>query len=84
MYTYSKEEVFSRVSDVLVNTFEIERESIALDARLGDDLDIDSIDAIDLLAELKDYIGRKVEPEDFNEVTTLGDVVDVIERMACN
>ena len=54
-----KEAIFDHVANTLSELFEIERSEINLQSHLGDDLDIDSIDAIDLVVELKKYIGKK-------------------------
>ena len=50
-------------------------------AHLYDDLDIDSIDAVDLIVRLKELTGRKVSPEEFKAVRTVADVVDAIENL---
>jgi acyl carrier protein len=50
-------------------------------ARLGEDLEIDSIDAVDLIERVRRVIGRKVSPEDFRSVRTVGDLVAAIERL---
>jgi acyl carrier protein len=58
------------------------RVRITPDARLGEDLEIDSIDAVDLIERVRRVIGRKVTPEDFRSVRTVGDLVQAIERLA--
>lgn len=78
---HTKDEIFSRIQAILVDLFEIEPDAVTLDASLVDDLDIDSIDAVDLLAELKDFTHKKVDPDDFKSVRTLADVVSVVEKM---
>ena len=61
--TITKAEIFSQLQTTLHDTFEIEPEKITLEARLLDDLEIDSIDAIDLLVQLKPMLGkRKIDP----------------------
>lgn len=79
--SHTKEEIFGRIKAILVDLFEIDEAAVTLDASLVDDLDIDSIDAVDLLAELKDYTHNKVDPDDFKSVHTLADVVGVVEKM---
>lgn len=71
----SREEIFTCLKQLLVEHFELPEESIALDARLYDDLDIDSIDAVDLIVELKSITGKKLDPKSFKEVRTVEDVV---------
>ncbi len=79
---YSKEDIFTRIGELLEAQFEVEAANITLEARLYDDLDIDSIDAIDLMIELKEFTVTKIKPEDFKDVETLSDVVDVVYRMS--
>lgn len=77
----NREELYEKLVDVLTRTFDIERERISLDARLGEDLDIDSIDAVDLLVELKQITGVRLQPEAFKSVRTLRDVVDAVANL---
>lgn len=74
----SREEVYSKVVDILTDLFEIDRNAILPESRLYEELDIDSIDAVDLLVELKTYTGKKVAPEDFKSVRTVTDIVDSV------
>lgn len=74
----NRDELYEKLVDVLTRTFDIERERISLDARLGEDLDIDSIDAVDLLVELKHITGVRLQPEAFKSVRTLRDVIDAL------
>ncbi|MFA7555559.1 MAG: acyl carrier protein [Spongiibacteraceae bacterium] len=73
-----KDLIFSRVSEILQETFEIDAADITLEANLYEELDLDSIDAIDLVVKIQDITGRKVKPEDFKAARTIGDVVDII------
>ena len=78
----SEQRIDEILSEILVNDFEIPAEKIALDARLYEDFDIDSIDAVDMIVQLKPHLGnRRVTPQDFKTVRTLGDVVTVIARV---
>ncbi|WP_051101769.1 acyl carrier protein [Solimonas variicoloris] len=77
----SHNEIFEHVKAQLIELFEIEPAKIRLDAQLYQDLEIDSIDAIDLILRLKDYTGKKVKPEDFKSVRTVGDVVSAVETL---
>jgi acyl carrier protein len=75
------EQVFAHVRGLLVELFEVEPARITMDARLAQDLEIDSIDAIDLILKLKDYTGRKIKPEEFKHVRTVGDVVATVQAI---
>lgn len=78
----SEQRIYEILSEILVNDFEIPAEKIDLDARLYEDFDIDSIDAVDMIVQLKPHLGnRRVTPQDFKTVRTLGDVVTVIARV---
>ena len=62
---HSEEEIYQRMRKALIDVFEIPGERISMDAHLADDLDIDRIDAVDLIAELRELLPRKVDPEEF-------------------
>jgi acyl carrier protein len=74
----TRDELYAKLVEVLERTFDIEPERIHLDAKLGEDLDIDSIDAVDLLVELKQITGVRLQPEAFKSVRTLRDVLDAL------
>ncbi len=75
------QEIFSRLRDLLVELFEIEPAKVTLEANLYKDLDIDSIDAVDLIIKLKEITGRRIQPEAFKQVRTVGDVVNVVHGL---
>ncbi|MEW6168184.1 MAG: acyl carrier protein [Pseudomonadota bacterium] len=81
MSTPTKDEIFERVKTLLVELFEVDPAKVAPEAQLYDDLEVDSIDAIDLILQLKDYTGKKVRPEDFKHVRTVGDVVEAVQSL---
>lgn len=76
----SREEIFSGLCDALVELFELDRERITPDADLYTDLEIDSIDAIDLIDHIKRQTGRKLAADDFRSVRTVQDVVEAVWR----
>ncbi len=75
---FSKEQIFAQLQDILNNLFEIDKDDVTLDSTLYEDLDLDSIDAVDLVVQLQSFTGRKFKPEEFKSVRTVGDVVDTI------
>ncbi len=77
----NKEEIYLKVVSVFEKLFEIEAQQITLEANLYQDLDIDSIDAVDLVVELKKMTGKKISPEDFKTVRTVQDVVDQVYKL---
>jgi len=66
---------------VLVEEFDIDAADILPEAKIYEDLDIDSIDAIDLIVRLKEITGKKIPPERFKEVRTIGDIVEVLNSL---
>ncbi len=76
----SKDDILVQLRKILNELFEIPDEDITLDAQLYDDLDLDSIDAVDLIVHLQSMTGRKFNPEEFKAVRSVQDVVDVIHK----
>jgi acyl carrier protein len=74
-------EILSAVVQVLHETFGIDRERIVPEADLYADLDIDSIDAIDLLVKLQKLTGKRLSPEAFKHVRKIKDVVAAIHQL---
>lgn len=72
----NREQIMTELTRVLVEMFEVDEEDVVPEARLYEDLDIDSIDAIDMVIRLKEITGKKVSPEDFKSVRTVEDVVE--------
>lgn len=79
--TPTSTEVFEHLNKTLVELFDVDPDSITPEARLYEDLDIDSIDAVDMVVELKRFTGRRIDPEDFKSVRTVQDVVDAVDRL---
>lgn len=74
-----RDEIYTRLVDVLEELFEIDRSEITPEKNLYEDLDIDSIDAVDMMIKLKDLTGQRLEPDDFKSVRTVQDVVESLE-----
>jgi len=74
----TKDEVFQKFQDILVTEFEIDRESITPNTKLYEDLELDSIDAVDLMVKMKEYLEGKIEPEQFKKAITVQDVIDIL------
>ncbi len=75
---------FDPLKTILVDTFEIDADDITPEANLYEDLDIDSIDAVDLVVQLREMTGKKIKPEDFKSVRTVQDVLDAIDQLLAN
>lgn len=76
-----REEIFDQLKQVLIELFEFDENTVVLDADLYEDLDIDSIDAVDLMVKLKEITGRKLDPEAFKQVRSVGDIVDALSEL---
>ncbi|HET7922119.1 MAG TPA: acyl carrier protein [Gammaproteobacteria bacterium] len=76
-----KQDIFQTLKDTLVEQFELDPAKITPEARLYEDLDLDSIDAVDMIIKLQELTGCKVSPEDFKEVRTVADVERVIGKL---
>ena len=79
---YTEQELFDEIVRVMGELFEIDPSTVTRESRLVEDLDLDSIDAVDMIVHLQNMIGRRIKPEAFKSVRTVGDVIDVIVTMA--
>lgn len=79
MQTY--DEILERIRATLVELFALPGEAIQPQARLFHDLQIDSIDVVDLMDHVRRYTGKKVSAEDFRSVRTVDDLVLVVQRL---
>ena len=77
----SREEVYQNVVNVLHEMFELDRSRLTMDAKLFTDLDIDSIDAIDLVVKLNEITGKRIQPEMFKSVRTIEDIVNALHAL---
>lgn len=76
-----KDEMFARISDILISQFDVDETTISMDANLYEELEIDSIDAIDLLVQMKEFTGKKIAPETFKDVRTIRDVMNALSKL---
>ncbi|UKY35204.1 acyl carrier protein [Pantoea dispersa] len=77
----NKQEIYQEVATLLTTLFEIDPDEIHPDARLYEDLELDSIDAVDMVVHLQKRTGRKIKPEAFRAVRTVQDVVDAVDQL---
>jgi len=77
---FSKDELYEEIRRELTTLFDLRPEQITLNARLKEDLDLDSIDAVDLIVRLQDLTKTRIKPEQFKAVRTVADVLDAVER----
>ncbi|MDD5868973.1 MAG: acyl carrier protein [Succinatimonas sp.] len=77
----TKEEILKKIQEMLAQLFDLDPEEIKPESKLFEELELDSIDAVDLVVKLQKQIGKKIMPEDFKQVRTVQDVVDVVDRL---
>ncbi len=76
----SRQEVERKIVDMMVQTFELEPEAVTMQAHLYEDLELDSIDALDMVVKLQELMPHRVKEEEMRGLRTVGDVVDLVMR----
>lgn len=74
----SKEDIFNELKTILVNDLEIPEAEIKESSNLFTDLDLDSIDAVDIAVRMQRYTDKKLPPEEFKKIQTIDDVVNAV------
>lgn len=74
-------EILERIRAIFSENFAIDPARVTPEAHLFDDLDLDSIDAVDLAIKLQEMTGRRIKPEAFKSVRTVGDVIGAVEAL---
>ncbi|MCX7096954.1 MAG: acyl carrier protein [Methylococcales bacterium] len=77
-----RDEILQLIRDIMQEMFEIDAEDVSLDARLYEDLDFDSIDAVDMIVKLKEMTGKALNPKDFKNARSINDVVEAVYKLA--
>ena len=77
----TKDDIYTELKNVLIQSFMIDEGDISLEADLYQDLDFDSIDAIDLAAKIHSVTGKQLQPDQFKGVRTIGDAVNVVDEL---
>jgi acyl carrier protein len=78
----SRDQLFVWVAGLLAEMFELDRATLTGQSNLYADLDIDSIDAVDLSVKLKQMTGKRMQPEVFKTIRTIDDVVDALVALS--
>jgi acyl carrier protein len=73
-------QILAELRSMMIELFDIQAERVVPEARLIDDLDLDSIDAIDMAARLQELTGRRVPEDALKAIRTISDVVDLVHR----
>ncbi|MBS1785408.1 MAG: acyl carrier protein [Acidobacteria bacterium] len=79
--TLSQDDILQKLRQVLADSFRLDPSKITRESNLFTDLDLDSIDAVELAIQLQDITGRRVKAEEFRHVRTVGDVVEAVHTM---
>ena len=74
----TREAIFTHIRQILADNFDLAEEAITLGANLYEDLDIDSIDAVDIMVVLKNTTGKRLDPDAFKGVRTVDDIVSAV------
>lgn len=77
----TNEQILDRLKEILHEAFEIDPVRVVPDASLFGELDLDSIDAVDLAIKLQQMTGKRIKPEDFKTVRTVGDVIGTVQQL---
>lgn len=75
------QEILNRLKSILEESFEINPDRVVPEATLFDELDLDSIDAVDLAIQLQKMTGKRIQPQDFKEVRTVSDIIAAVHRL---
>jgi len=76
----TRNELLARLTEILVSEFELEAQSITPQARLVEDLDLDSIDGVSIAVRVEAQFGVVLSDEEIAAMTTVGDVLDALEK----
>jgi acyl carrier protein len=77
----TRDEIYTQIVALLEQLFEVDPATVTPESLLVDDLDLDSIDAVDMIVHLQKKTGKRIKPEEFQSVKKVSDVVDVLERL---
>ena len=75
------EQILDSLKKILEESFEITPERVVPEAKLFEELDLDSIDAVDLAIQVQQMTGKRIKPEDFKTVRTVGDVINTVKQL---
>ena len=75
----TRDEIQARITEILVESFELEAGEITPESTLYEQLDLDSIDAIDIFVQLREITGRRPDPEEARGVRTVAELVAFVE-----
>ena len=71
--------MFEQVRDVIVDTLGCDAEAVTMEASLVDDLEADSLDAVEFNMALEEALGFAIDDEELKNMKTVGDIVKYLE-----
>ena len=77
----TKDDIFQQLKEILSTDFEIDPSLITPDAKLYEELDLDSIDAVDMVVKMKERIPGKIDPALFKTARTVQDIVELLHPL---
>lgn len=72
--------VLDQIKEILKDTMDIDESKITLDAKLKEDLELDSLDSVELIMSAEDEFGIEIPDEDVMNFKTVNDIVNYIEE----
>ena len=75
---YTKEQIFEELKNILIEELEIAEQDIKQEANLFEDLDLDSIDAVDIAVRMQKFTDKKLSPAEFKQIKTVNDIVEAV------
>lgn len=75
---YTKEQIFEELKNILIEELEIAEQDIKQEANLFEDLDLDSIDAVDIAVRMQKFANKKLSPAEFKQIKTVNDIVEAV------
>ncbi len=78
MAEFSKEEIFNELKKILTEELEVDENLIKGSADLFEDLDLDSIDAVDIAVRMQKFTDKKLSPAEFKKIRTVNDITEAV------
>ena len=73
-------EIESKLTGLLVEELGLDGDKITMQSRFEEDLEVDSLGVVELLMALEDNFGVKIPDEEAEQITTVGEAVDLVEQ----
>ena len=81
MAKFTKDEIFNELKNILTEELEVPADKITGNANLFEELDLDSIDAVDIAVRMQKFTDKKLSPAQFREIRTIDDVVNAVYKL---